>query len=112
MTACTYCFSTDGHHVQCPNFQTAALIIATCDPSAGPTVWVLSTGEDHEGGTVLGVYASKDAAKGPFVEAARRIPFDLDKAWQDEGSGAVHAHGGCDWVSLEPHPLITATQLA
>lgn len=76
----------------------------------GPIVWVLSTGEDHEGGYVLGVYASKDAAKGPFVEAAKKIPFELDKVWQDD-DGAVNAHGGCDWVSLEPHPLITAAQL-
>ncbi len=29
---------------------------------------------------------------------------------QDD-DGAVNAEGGCDWVSLEPHPLITATQL-
>lgn len=77
---------------------------------AAPQVWVLSTGEDHEGGEVLGVYASKEAAKGPFVEAARNIPFDLDAAWQDD-TGGVHAHGGCDWVSLEPHPLIGAPQL-
>jgi hypothetical protein len=75
-------------------------------------VWILSKGEDDEGGTVLGVYASKETAKGPFVEAARTIPFDLDRAWQDEESGAVHAHGGCDWVSLEPHPLIGRQQLA
>ncbi|WP_109000838.1 hypothetical protein [Streptomyces rishiriensis] len=77
--------------------------------ATGPVVWVLSTGEDHEGGTVLGVYASKEAAKGPFSEAARSIPFDLDAAWQDE-DGAVHAHGGCDWVSLEPH--MVTSQLA
>lgn len=80
--------------------------------STGPIVWVLSTGEDHEGGDVLGVYATKEAAKGPFAEAARSIPFDLDSAWQDEESGAVHAHGGCDWVSLVPHPLISSAQLA
>jgi hypothetical protein len=110
MTACAYCFSTNGHHVQCPNFQTTTPATTQGTPS-GLTVWVLATGEDHEGGEVLGVYASKEAAKGPFVEAARRIPFDLDRAWQDEESGAVHAHGGCDWVSLEPHPLISATQL-
>lgn len=79
-------------------------------PQTGPTVWVLSKGEDHEGGYVLGVFASKDAAKGPFVEAARSIPFDLDKVWQDD-DGAVNAHGGCDWVALEPHSLITCTQL-
>ena len=78
----------------------------------GPIVWVLSTGEDHEGGEVLGVYTTKDAAKGPFVEAAKRIPFDLDGAWQNEEDGSVHAHGGCDWVALEPHPLIGQQQLA
>ncbi|MET9222371.1 hypothetical protein ABZX65_26905 [Streptomyces sp. NPDC003300] len=77
----------------------------------GPVVWVLSKGEDSEGGDVLGVYASKDAAKGAFAEAARSIPFDLDGAWQDEETGAVHAHGGCDWVTLGPHPLITRAQL-
>jgi hypothetical protein len=80
--------------------------------SKGPVVWVLSKGEDHGGGDVLGVYADKNAAKGPFAEAAQSIPFDLDSAWQDEATGAVHAHGGCDWVSLEPHPLITQTQIA
>ncbi|MEU3282887.1 hypothetical protein [Streptomyces antibioticus] len=110
MTACAHCFSTNGHHVHCPNFQTTALATTQAAPT-GPTVWVLATGEDHEGGEVLGVYASKEAAKGPFVEAAKRIPFDLDRAWQDEESGAVHAHGGCDWVSLEPHPLIGHQQL-
>jgi hypothetical protein len=80
------------------------------DNQAGPVVWVLSAGEDHEGGIVLGVFASKEAAKGPFAEAACDIPFDLDNAWQD-GDGAVHAHGGCDWVSLKPHVLVTQTQL-
>lgn len=84
--------------------------LAHRQPPTGPLVWVLSTGEDHEGGDVLGVYASKEAAKGPFAEAARNIPFDLDGAWQDE-DGAVHAHGGCDWVSLVPHPLVSREQL-
>lgn len=79
--------------------------------TAGPLVWILSEGEMHEGSHILGVYATKDLAKGPFVEAAASIPFDLDKAWQDD-DGAVHVHGGCDWVSLEPHPLITAQQIA
>lgn len=31
MTACTYCFSTDGHHVNCPCFQTATASTATYD---------------------------------------------------------------------------------
>jgi hypothetical protein len=78
--------------------------------TAGPLVWILSKGEDYEGGHILGVYANKEAAKGPFLKAATSIPFDLDQVWQDD-DGAVNAHGGCDWVSLEPHPLITAIQL-
>ncbi|WP_200308226.1 hypothetical protein [Streptomyces adelaidensis] len=86
--------------------------LAHRQPQTAAIVWILSKGEDYEGGSVLGVYASKETAKGPFVEAARTIPFDLDSAWQDEASGAVHAHGGCDWVSLVPHPLITQTQIA
>lgn len=95
-----------------PNPNAPMTELAHRQQLTGPIVWVLSTGEDHEGGEVLGVYASKEGAKGPFVEAAKRIPFDLDSAWQDEESGAVHAHGGCDWVSLEPHPLIGHQQLA
>ena len=85
--------------------------LARRQQSTGPIVWVLSKGEDHEGGEVLGVFATKDVARGPFTEAARSIPFDLDAAWQDD-DGAVHAHGGCDWVSLEPHPLVTVQQIA
>lgn len=95
------------------NAETARKVadqFAEAERTAAPVVWVLSTGEDHEGRTVLGVYATKEAAKGPFAEAARSIPFDLDGAWQDQ-DGAVHAHGGCDWVSLEPHPLIARAQL-
>jgi hypothetical protein len=76
---CQYCYHTAGHHVQCPNFQTTALATASDQPTA-PIGWVLATGEDHEGGEVLGVYATKEAAKGPFVAAAQRIPFDLDNA--------------------------------
>jgi len=80
-------------------------------PATGPVVWLLMAGEDHEGGHILGVHATKDLAKGPFLEAASDIPFEVDEAWQD-GDGAVRVHGGCDWVSLKPHPLITRGQIA
>jgi hypothetical protein len=74
--------------------------------TAGPVVWVLSSGEDHEGGHILGVYATKDLAKGPFFQAAEDMPFNLDGVWQD-GDGRVSVHGDCDWVSLKPYPLVT-----
>ncbi|MFB6787663.1 hypothetical protein ACFCWT_13405 [Streptomyces olivaceus] len=69
-----------------------------------PTVWILMKGEDHEGGDVLGVFASKETGKAAFLEAARNIPFQLDRAWQDD-DGAVNVHGGCDWVSFAPYPV-------
>lgn len=37
--------------------------LAHRQPHTGPIVWVLSTGEDHEGGEVLGVYATKEIAR-------------------------------------------------
>lgn len=74
-------------------------------------VWILMKGEDHEGGDVYGVFATKEDAKGPFVEAAQSIPFVIDEAWQDDEDGSVHVHGGCDWVSLEPHAVVGAPQL-
>lgn len=90
-----------------------ALAIATPPQTAaaGPVVWILSTGEDHEGGTVIGVYASKDLAQDDFLTAAQKIPFGIDEAWKDDDE-AVRVHGGCDWVSLEPHPVKTQRELA
>ena len=78
---------------------------------AGPTVWILSTGEDYEGGHVIGVYATKDLAQDDFLTAAKKIPFEIDKAWKDDDE-AVHVHGGCDWVSLEPHTVTTRPELS
>jgi hypothetical protein len=65
MTACAYCFSTNGHHVQCPNFQTTTLA-TTQDEQSGPIVWILATGEDDkpenecERGDCLGIHRSPD----------------------------------------------------
>jgi hypothetical protein len=77
--------------------------------TTGPVVWILAAGEDYEGGNVIGVYASKDLAQDDFLTAAKKIPFGIDKAWKDDE--AVHVHGGCDWVSLEPHTVKTQREL-
>ncbi|MFD7978851.1 hypothetical protein [Streptomyces sp. NPDC059071] len=76
-----------------------------------PLVWLLESGEDHEGGTVLGAFATRDAAKGAFVEAAQRMPFALDDAREDD-DGSLHLHGGCDWLSLRPYPVQTQTEIS
>jgi hypothetical protein len=82
----------------------------TQQQATGPVVWILSAGEDYEGGRVIGVYATKDLAQDDFLTAAKKIPFGIDKAWKDDDE-AVHVHGGCDWVSLEPHTVTTQRQL-
>ncbi|WP_263165457.1 hypothetical protein [Streptomyces sp. SCSIO ZS0520] len=75
------------------------------------TVWILSQGEGHEGGEVLGVFATRDLARGFVAEAANRLPFDLDGARQ-EPDGSVHLRAGCDWLALEPHEVIDRPQIA
>lgn len=78
--------------------------------TAGPVVWILSTGEDYEGGHIVGVYATKELAKDDFLTATAKIPFSIDKAWKEDDE-SVHVHGGCDWVSLEPHTVTTQREL-
>ena len=78
----------------------------------GPTVWILSEGEQHEGGTILGVYLDKDLARGAFLAKAQELQdrFSIDDARQGE-DGSLHLYGGCDWIALEPHPVVTALEL-
>ncbi|MDF2708141.1 MAG: hypothetical protein K0R62_3793 [Nonomuraea muscovyensis] len=73
-------------------------------------VWILESGEDHEGGAVLGVFNTRDTAMGAFVEAAQRMPFGLDDA-REEADGSLRLHGGCDWLSLGPYPVQTQAAL-
>ncbi|MDX2986532.1 hypothetical protein [Streptomyces caniscabiei] len=79
---------------------------------AGHVVWVLSSGEMHEGGTIQGIYTDRVLARGEFTKRAQALQdrFSIDDARQDE-DGSIHLSGGCDWIALEPHPLITAVQL-
>ncbi|MER6092411.1 hypothetical protein [Streptomyces bluensis] len=78
----------------------------------GPVVWILSEGELSEGGTVLGVYLDRDLARGDFLAKAQELNdrFSIDDARQD-ANGGLHITGGCDWISLEPHSVVTAPQI-
>nr|WP_012840478.1 hypothetical protein [Streptomyces sp. W9]ACX85593.1 pCQ3_92 [Streptomyces sp. W9] len=69
-----------------------------------PTVWLLMQGEDHEGGSVLGAFSHREAARGAFITAARQLPFGIEDAQENE-DGGLYLHGGCDWLSLTPHVL-------
>ncbi len=74
------------------------------------TVWILSTGEDCEGGSVSGVYTEKELAFGDFLAAARLLYHNVT-AWGTSGGG-VYAHGGCDWVELAPHTVVERHAIA
>lgn len=78
----------------------------------GPVVWILSEGEMHEGGTIIGVFLDRDLARGQFVTKAQQIHdrFSIDDIRKDD-DGSIHVEGGCDWLSLEPYPVTTAAQL-
>ena len=78
-------------------------------------VWIMEMGEDHEGGRVLGVYGSKDAAFADFATHAadlngRFAGRGIDAADQGD-DGRLYLHAGCDWLSLTPHAVIMVPQL-
>lgn len=77
------------------------------------TAWILTTGEDHEGGDVLGVYADKPLAFADFLVRARQIQdtFQLDTI-TGTLDGDVYAHGGCDWVRLTEHVVVERHAIA
>jgi hypothetical protein len=78
----------------------------------GPVVWILSEGEMHEGGAIVGVYLDRDLARGALTAAAQKLHdrFTIDDARQDD-DGSIHVEGGCDWITLEPHPVVTNVQV-
>ncbi|MFB6881391.1 hypothetical protein ACFCY8_11200 [Streptomyces noursei] len=91
--------------------QVDASAIASSDV---PQVWILEQGEDYEGGHIVGVYLDRALAVGDFLDQARDIDdrFGIDAAETGEASdGSFYAHGGCDWLQLRPHEVVTRRQL-
>jgi hypothetical protein len=107
--------SHHGDHHASPSRETLMQELDLHQPQqspAGPVVWILTKGELYSGGGhILGVYTHKHLAKNDFLTAVAGIPFSIDKAWQDDNDGAVHVEGGCDFVDLEPHQLVTREQI-
>lgn len=75
------------------------------------TVWILTRGEMGEGATILGVYATKGAAKGAFASAARQLTWGIDGAEQDPETGAITLESGCDLLELTPHQVLSHPEL-
>ena len=68
-------------------------------------VWILTTGEDGEGGTVEGVFATEAAGECAYLKAVSGMSFGVDEMSETKGSvssgtDVYEARGGCDWVRL------------
>lgn len=63
-------------------------------------VWVVSNGENHEGGTVVGVYSSKELA----VKKALEVPPHFDGGWEPLPEPLAWGNG-CDYVIVEEFPV-------
>lgn len=79
----------------------------------GPVVWILSKGEMYEGGHIIGVFLDRHLARGAFTTEALTIQnvFSIDNAEQTD-DGTIRVEGGCDWLELEPHHVVTAHEIA
>lgn len=61
-------------------------------------VWILEEGEDYEGGRVVEVFKSEDAARNAAFEEISRRTYRAG-SWK-EGSRNNWHDGGCDWMGV------------
>lgn len=92
-----------------------AIAIPELVEPAEPTVWLLESGEQSEGGATLGIYADRDLAKSDLVEAAtamdalnRRV-YNTGVTVSVETDGTINIASKSEWLSLTPRALVTRT---
>jgi hypothetical protein len=79
-----------------------------------PQVWIMETGETGEGGSVIGIYASRELAREDFyaqvaIMLDRFCESTPDRAERrEDGTLDVQVH--CDWLTLRPEPVVTGRQ--
>jgi hypothetical protein len=61
-------------------------------------VWVVSRGENHEGGEVIGVCATHDGALA--LAAAQKPDSGLWANQELEADGTLCWSSGCDWLEI------------
>jgi hypothetical protein len=71
-------------------------------------VWLVEAGEDYEGGSVLGVYSTKELAMSALEEKRTILlkRFDGNNDWA-KVSEIEHGsfHSGCDWYSIDRYTI-------
>lgn len=56
-------------------------------------VWIIETGEDYEGGSILGVFSSHETA-------ITMIEGIVKDGWKQASEGENRWEKGCDWLSI------------
>lgn len=72
-------------------------------------VWLMSKGEDYEGGSVIGVHATEAGAR---AEAQAFIQQDLAygvewKLHREEPDRVIWRDGGCAWLEIKQTRLLS-----
>lgn len=76
-------------------------------------VWILTQGEFGEGGTVEGVFASRELGHGAFANLAQELNDRFGIAEADvRGDGGLYLSGGCDWIELRPYDVVEQLAIA
>jgi len=61
------------------------------------SVWVVLKGEKHEGGSVCGVYSTKERA----IFEGLKATFSFDGGWTKMKDCELSWENGCDYLSVE-----------
>ncbi|MBZ6085898.1 hypothetical protein KVH15_33485 [Streptomyces olivaceus] len=72
--------------------------------SALPTVWILTRGADDVDTVIIGVYASKIAARADFEYAAGIHADRLTDKWE-HSDGEIGCRAELDYIALTPYPV-------
>ncbi|WP_329020334.1 hypothetical protein [Streptomyces sp. NBC_01601] len=95
---------------------TAAVTTVTKGAPTGPSVWILESGEECEGGSIVGVYAepllAADDILDLLLDRALHAKLDLDEFAEDPDAKRLYVSNGTDWISLTRHPVTTRRRLA
>jgi hypothetical protein len=80
---------------------------------AAMQVWILMQGEFGEGGSVEGVFASRELGHGAFAKLAAELHdrFGIRDADVRE-DGGLYLNGGCDWIELRPFDVVEQLAIA
>lgn len=76
-------------------------------------VWILMQGELSEGGSVEGVFATRELGHGAFAKLAQELNdrFGIREAEVNE-DGGLYLEGGCDWIELKPFDVVEQLAIA